>query len=70
MTESEAKRWLGKFIEEQGVNSDAHLARSQSSLSLLETQQSCGGLGNSSLAGNHPRKAAWAASFRGTSFHC
>ena len=31
MTRSEAKRWLAKHIEDQGVNSDAHLARSQSS---------------------------------------
>jgi hypothetical protein len=28
---SEAKRWLSNYIEEQGVNSEAHLARSQSS---------------------------------------
>lgn len=31
MTMSEAKRWLANYIEEQGVNSEAHLARSQSS---------------------------------------
>jgi integrase len=31
-TKSEAKRWLANFIEAQGVNSEAHLARSQSSL--------------------------------------
>ncbi len=31
MTRSEAQRWLSNFIEEQGVNSEAHLARSQSS---------------------------------------
>ncbi len=31
MTKSEAKRWLADYIEEQGVNSAAHLARSQSS---------------------------------------
>jgi integrase len=31
MTLSEAQRWLANHIEEQGVNSEAHLARSQSS---------------------------------------
>jgi integrase len=31
MTESEAKRWLAHYIEEQGVNGEAHLARSRSS---------------------------------------
>lgn len=31
MTMSEAKRWLTNHIAEQGVNSEAHLARSQSS---------------------------------------
>ena len=30
MTRSEARRWLANYIEEQGVNSPAHLARSQS----------------------------------------
>ena len=30
MTRSEAKRWLSGYIDEQGVNSSAHLARSQS----------------------------------------
>lgn len=32
MTQSEAERWLANYIEEQGVNSPAHLARSQSSV--------------------------------------
>lgn len=32
MTKSDAKRWLANYIEQQGVNSEAHLARSQSSL--------------------------------------
>jgi hypothetical protein len=32
MTQSEAKRWLANYIEEQGINSPAHLARSQSSI--------------------------------------
>jgi integrase len=31
MTKSEAKRWVANYIEEQGVNSAAHLARSQTS---------------------------------------
>ena len=35
MTWSEAKRWLANYIEEQGVNSAAHLARSQSSAVTL-----------------------------------
>jgi integrase len=30
MTRSEAKRWLANCIEEQGINSSAHLSRSQS----------------------------------------
>lgn len=30
MTLSEAKRWLARYVDEQGVNSSAHLARSQS----------------------------------------
>lgn len=35
MTWSEAKRWLANHIEEQGVNSAAHLSRSQSSAVTL-----------------------------------
>jgi integrase len=31
MTRSDAQRWLANYIEEQGINSSAHLARSQSS---------------------------------------
>jgi len=36
MTKSEAKRWLADYVEEQGVNSAAHLARSQSSAVTFE----------------------------------
>lgn len=70
MTMSEAERWLANYIEEQGVNSEAHLARSQSSASLSEMQPSYGGSVNSSLVANHRPKAVWVANFESMLFPC
>ena len=61
MTRSEAKRWLANYIEERGINSAAHLARSQSLVATfgeaaeLWWQRQLIGLWLS-----HPRTAAWA----------
>jgi integrase len=65
MTRSEAIRWLANHIEEQGVNSEAHLARSQSSLvtfgdaaELWRTRQliGCGKASSQSSMGCELRK--------------